>query len=165
MYVKLLIIIGGVVLLFGGLLFLPWTSIINSMQSRKLYHDTTLANDVRCDKSPMEISIGNLARVERDRQMIGLVTREKFEIDYEDTGKLKQSDGTFIEADIQLIDSKGDIYSFANSAGARGRQIATFRPAQSLPEGTQFTKLKIRCENAVTLEKIIWTTYNLRDMP
>lgn len=128
-----------------------------------LYHDKLLATQVSCNTNWLELNVRDLVEVERDRQLISLQFLDSFEIDLEADGMLRHKSGHIINPDIKLITDDGVEYVILFS-GARGKHIATFRPEQALPKEEAFERLLIKCQNPLSIEKILWTTYDIKDM-
>ena len=134
------------------------------MSHRELYHDTVLSEDVLCQSEWKIVATNGLVKVERDRQMIGAQFDEPFRIDIDGDGGLIDSRGRVIDIEIKLVDSLKNEEFFLFS-GARGNRIATYVPSNSLSSNRSFEEVYLRCGAGRKIKKLLWTTYDLKDMP
>ncbi|MEQ1765728.1 MAG: hypothetical protein ABL984_21555 [Pyrinomonadaceae bacterium] len=134
----------------------------NLLGRRELYHNTPLAENVTFTPDWQEIDIRGLAKVERDRQMVGFTLKEPYWIDF-DLGELKSGTGEIVRLEVRIVTDEGKIYPtyFGN---ARGKTLASYRPEAILQPGETLEKLQFRSDDPFEAEHVIWTTYNFKDM-
>lgn len=150
-----------VFVLFGSIVYM-YADTITAFFFPKLYHDTELADRVRCQSDWTTIDVAGRALVERDRQQIGLVFSTPFQIDSIGSGGLIADTGDPIDPRIRITDEESNIYEAVYS-GARGKRIAVFR-FEPLPKNAVISKLDLSCRNPLEFERVLWTTFSYRDM-
>jgi hypothetical protein len=72
-------------------------AIKTDMSHKELYHDVILSENILCQPEWKMFKISGLAKVERDRQVIGIQFDEPFRIDIDGDGGLVDSKGSGTE--------------------------------------------------------------------
>lgn len=134
----------------------------NSMQDKKLFHDIVLEDDVVIGSEWHEISVDNLINIDRDRCLIGIFLEPPFEEPYEESG-IKTPSGEVIIPEIILVDSQGAQYMFTHS-GSRGIRISNYKYNGILPRDKSYTKVYLRSAVTIKAKKILWSSYNIKDL-
>jgi len=149
-------------IIVGLTLFSAFYAMKNLLMGKEVYHDTLLSENFDITPDWKEIDIRGIAKIERDRQMVGIRLQDPYEIDFE-AGVLRNGTGQVIEPEVRLVTDKGKIYRmyFGN---ARGKHLANYRPEVLLSDDEIPDKLQIRCNTPFQVSRVLWTTYNIKDL-
>lgn len=79
---------------------------------------------------------------------------------------IEAPDGTIIKPEIEVVDSNGVIYVFKQTGAARSRyEKATYAASPELAKETQITRIRIRANHSILIPAIIWSSYDIKDLP
>lgn len=162
MNVRSFILTAGVLV---GLLLVSWIShfIYGKFRYRT---DVTLARDFLVTEQWQEIDVkGILPPLSKDRNDLYVAVSAPFETFNIDRG-IKTPDGIIVEPEIQVVDSDGIIHLLKQTGAARGYyEKATFGSHPELAKETQVVCVRIRANHSIRVSAIIWSSYDIRDLP
>ncbi|CAN5800525.1 hypothetical protein BH20ACI4_BH20ACI4_34620 [soil metagenome] len=112
-----------------------------------------------------EINTENLVKVYKDNHYVSIILDSSFHSDPENKA-IKIPSGKNINPEIKLIDSKGKEYSllYSGSRYYKNSEYVNYQFQGDLPIGKNFEKLKLRSDEPIKTQEIIWSGYNSKDL-
>lgn len=155
------------ILLIAGVVSVLLSGIFIKLVFYKNYiKETTLADDVVITSEWIEVGDKNSLTIEKDVYYLSILLKPSFEIDLINKG-IKTPDGVLLKPEIILVDSKGEKKPLAFSGGRRaGSNVyVNFGHEKEIPTEINYSKIMIRNDKPLPVNKLLWAGYNIKDLP
>lgn len=151
----------GITIVFVGLFVYA-----NSFFGRYI-KETTLENNFLITNVWKEIDISDSVKIERDKNYIAIFLEPSYKTSTDSQGKgIKTPNGEIINPEIKIIDEDGKEYSltYSGSRSFENNEYANYSHAAELPADKKYQKVMIRSDVSIKTQKLIWSSYNIKDL-
>lgn len=130
------------------------------------YQEVTLSENTNISSNWSEIKTDGLIPIKKEKQFVSLFLESKFKVD-SGRGGIITPDGAFIYPDIKIIDNDGKEYDlkYIGSRGFPDEIIAQYGGDVNFSGEKTYPKLLIKSNQTFSVEKIVWTGYDTKDLP
>ena len=164
MKTALIVILGGLViaavLVFVGNAYIKYSL-------RAMHRRETLAENVRVNSDWQEIRFEEPLKGEKQVQKVMLsIDGYEHNLHDNDFGKIRLTDGTFVNPEIQIVDENDKIYQLRD--GTRLGNSVGFSPDQEIhgtyefPRDVAYKSVKIRSDKPFQCSRIYWYDHDLK---
>lgn len=135
------------------------------------YSERELSGPVTLSKDWIEIEPKPALVIDRPVQEIVLELDKSIEVNV-NTFDLVLPDGSLASPKVELVDQAGTVYDLSIPSAAKTNQGKIWlrgygmgiQASSSLPRTTAFSKVRVRSDSPVFCSKILWRTYDPRDL-
>lgn len=134
----------------------------------KYLKETDLESNLLLTSDWKEIDIKNLVKIEKDINYISILLEPPYETFTPSRGGgIKIPSGEVVNPEIKLLDEDGKEYllTYGGSRRFSNNEYANYRYQINLPVDKKYDKMLIRSDAPIKTQKIIWSSYNARDLP
>jgi len=156
--ITILLIAGAVSILLFGIY-------IKMVFYKNYIKENNLADEVLITSEWIEVGSKDTLKIEKDVHYLSIVLKPKYELDMVNKG-IKTPEGGLIKPEIILVDSKGGKKPLTVSGGRRaGNNVyVNFGHEKEIPADLKYSKIMIRSDKPLPVNKLIWSGYNIRDL-
>ncbi|MBV6497482.1 MAG: hypothetical protein JFAIHJKO_02630 [Pyrinomonadaceae bacterium] len=129
--------------------------------------DTILVNDFVITDQWQEIEVKHLVPpLSQDRNSIVIAVPASFET-FDFRRGIVAPDGTVIEPEVEAIDTDGNSHLFNRTAARRtsNYEMTVYNPYPELQKGIQIERIRIRSNHEFRAPVILWSSYDIKDLP
>ncbi len=152
----------GTLIIFGGLFIY-----INFFFGKYL-NETVMEDSFLLASEWKEIDIQDLVKIEKEINYISILLEPPYKAITEGGRRgIKVPGGEIINPEIKIIDEDGKEYllTYGGSRYSGYDEYANYRYQTNLPTNTKYKKVLVRSNIPIKAQKIIWISYNARDLP
>ena len=134
----------------------------------KYLKETDLESNLLITSNWKEIDIEKLVKVEKDINYISILLEPPYKtFTVGGGGGIKILSGEVVNPEIKLVDEEGKEYllAYGGSRLSSNKEYANYRYQINLPVDKKYEKMLIRSDVPIKTQKIIWSSYNARDLP
>lgn len=153
-------IVGAVLIIVVGIYA------FNRMFYRSYYLDIVLLENATISADWLEIESDGRIIARKDRQFISLLLEPSYKLDPY-SNAIVTPDGRKINPEIVLIDTDGNERHLTYLEGRFGEKgdYTSYGYKPDFPLKTRFSRVKIRSEIPIKTKAILWSGYDIRDLP
>ena len=134
----------------------------------KYLKETDLESNLLITSDWKEIDIKKLVKIEKDINYISILLEPPYKtFTSSGGGGIKTPSGEVFNPEIKLLDEDGKEYllAYGGSRLFSNNEYANYRYQVNLPVDKKYEKMLIRSDTPIKTQKIIWSSYNARDLP
>lgn len=134
----------------------------------KYLKEIALENNLLITSDWKEIDIKNLVKIEKDINYIAILLEPPYKtFTVSGSGGIKIPSGEVVNPEIKIVDEDGKEYllAYGGSRNSNNNEYANYQYQVNLPIDKKYEKLLIRSDTPIKTQKIIWSSYNVRDLP